>query len=145
MTKEIAIKIGKIDDILGYLLVAATSTSLCYIGLSDSQAKAQADMTRYFHRAKSRGFGGLAVTQPSPPPRILEEGFAAIADLCYGRMPLRLPPFEAWGTPFQQKVWAELLTIKRGETRTYQEVAAKLGCRSFRAVGGRWAATPWAS
>lgn len=41
------------------------------------------------------------------------------------------------GTPFQEKVWAYLLTIPIGETRTYSQVAAAVGQpRGARAVGG---------
>ena len=40
------------------------------------------------------------------------------------------------GTPFQQKVWAALLQIPWGETRTYGQVAAMIGQpKACRAVG----------
>ncbi|MRW93274.1 methylated-DNA--[protein]-cysteine S-methyltransferase [Duganella sp. FT80W] len=40
------------------------------------------------------------------------------------------------GTEFQRKVWAALLTIPFGETRTYGEIAAQIGLPSaVRAVG----------
>lgn len=45
-------------------------------------------------------------------------------------------PFSFKGTEFQMKVWKELLNIPYGETRTYKEVAEKIGCpKGFRAVG----------
>ena len=31
------------------------------------------------------------------------------------------------GTPFQQKVWAALRTIPRGEVRTYTDIAVQIG------------------
>ncbi len=31
------------------------------------------------------------------------------------------------GTPFQQKVWAELCNIPYGQTRTYEDIAKKIG------------------
>lgn len=41
------------------------------------------------------------------------------------------------GTPFQQKVWAELEKIPFGETVTYGELACRVGSpMAFRAVGG---------
>lgn len=43
-------------------------------------------------------------------------------------------PLVAEGTPFQQKVWHELLKIPLGETRTYGEIAKKINS-SPRAVG----------
>lgn len=47
------------------------------------------------------------------------------------RVKLRFP-----GTPFQQKVWKELLAIPYGETRSYQEMAQAVGsAKAVRAVG----------
>jgi methylated-DNA-[protein]-cysteine S-methyltransferase len=43
-------------------------------------------------------------------------------------------PLAPVGTPFQQRVWAALLAIPYGETRTYAEVARALGTGP-RAVG----------
>jgi methylated-DNA-[protein]-cysteine S-methyltransferase len=40
------------------------------------------------------------------------------------------------GTPFQQRVWQELLTIPHGKTRSYSEVAVAIGApKAVRAVG----------
>lgn len=45
-------------------------------------------------------------------------------------------PFSFKGTEFQEKVWKELLNIPYGETRTYKEMAEKVGCpKGPRAVG----------
>lgn len=52
------------------------------------------------------------------------------------------PPAAPPGTDFQKRVWAELLEIPRGETRTYGEIAGRVGCRSARAVGGAVGANP---
>lgn len=47
------------------------------------------------------------------------------------------------GTPFQRAVWAELLRIPYGETRTYGEIARALGKpQAFRAVGAANHANP---
>lgn len=41
------------------------------------------------------------------------------------------------GTPFQKKVWAELLKIPYGQTASYKDIALRIGHqRSYRAVGG---------
>jgi len=46
-------------------------------------------------------------------------------------------PFSFKGTSFQESVWNELLNIPYGETRTYKELAEKVGCpKGSRAVGG---------
>jgi methylated-DNA-[protein]-cysteine S-methyltransferase len=45
-------------------------------------------------------------------------------------------PLDFAGTPFQKRVWAELLNIPFGQTRTYAEIATAIGKpRAFRAVG----------
>ena len=45
-------------------------------------------------------------------------------------------PLDFAGTDFQKKVWAALLTIPFGETRSYGQIAAQIGSpRAVRAVG----------
>jgi methylated-DNA-[protein]-cysteine S-methyltransferase len=45
-------------------------------------------------------------------------------------------PLDFGGTPFQKKVWSELLNIPFGQTRTYGQIANAIGkSRAFRAVG----------
>lgn len=61
--------------------------------------------------------------------RQLEEYFAG------GRTTFSLP-LDFLGTPFQRLVWAALLTIPCGETRSYSEIAQQIGNpRAVRAVG----------
>ena len=51
----------------------------------------------------------------------------------------------AQGTPFQQKVWAALRTIPRGEVRTYTDIAVQIGHpSSARAVANACAKNPYA-
>lgn len=53
-----------------------------------------------------------------------------------GKDPGFLPPLHPQGSPFRQTVWNILLTIPRGQTMTYGEIARRLGVRSAQAVGG---------
>lgn len=47
------------------------------------------------------------------------------------------------GTPFQKKVWKVLLSIKKGKTITYKELAKKVGKpKAVRAVGNAVGANP---
>jgi methylated-DNA-[protein]-cysteine S-methyltransferase len=51
----------------------------------------------------------------------------------------------AKGTDFQKKVWKALLTIPKGEVRTYSWVATKIGTpKAVRAVGSAVAKNPLA-
>ena len=46
-------------------------------------------------------------------------------------------PLELNGTEFQKKVWNELCNIPYGETRSYKDIAEKIGNpKAVRAVGG---------
>lgn len=55
-----------------------------------------------------------------------------------------LPPLDlSCGTKFRLRVWAELLRIPRGDTRSYGGIAEELGKRrAARAVGGACGANP---
>ena len=45
-------------------------------------------------------------------------------------------PIDYAGTPFQEKVWKELQNIPYGETRSYEDIAARIGSpKAVRAVG----------
>lgn len=52
-----------------------------------------------------------------------------------GKKPDFTPPLKPQGTPFQQKVWGELLNIPYGATVSYSEIARRIGCRSAQAIG----------
>ncbi|MGN0886906.1 MAG: methylated-DNA--[protein]-cysteine S-methyltransferase [Candidatus Spyradenecus sp.] len=68
-------------------------------------------------------------------PPVVQRARAWVADYFRGRFrPLDFP-IEARGTPFQLRVWAFVRELAVGETRSYGEVAAALGCGSARAVG----------
>ena len=47
-------------------------------------------------------------------------------------------------TPFQRKVYLELLKVPAGETITYGELARRIGCRSAQAVGQALKRNPFA-
>ncbi len=51
-----------------------------------------------------------------------------------GDDPGPLPAHELGGSAFQQRVWLEMLSIPRGQTRSYGEVARRIG-NAPRAVG----------
>ena len=53
-----------------------------------------------------------------------------------GDTPDFTPRLAPQGTPFQQSVWRELLTIPYGQTVSYGHIAQRLHCRSAQAVGG---------
>src|ERR1700753_350160 len=76
----------------------------------------------------------IVTQEPSHPilreaERQLREYFAAPPTRCD-------LPLDFAGTDFQKKVWAALLTIPFGETRSYAQIAAQIGSpKAVRAVG----------
>ena len=66
---------------------------------------------------------------------VLREAKAWLDDYFAGKIPAQTPKLRPRGTAFQQRVWAELLRIPRGETVTYGTLAERLGSHA-RAVGG---------
>ncbi len=108
---------------LGPMLVAATDKGVCCLAFNEGEA----ELRLRFPRAELAPAGDDlrdlfaqvvdAVEQPGP-------GSAAI-------------PLDVKGTAFQQRVWAELRRIPKGETRSYGQLAAALGNpKASRAVGG---------
>ena len=72
---------------------------------------------------------------PRETPLLLEGRRQVLEYLAGERRKFDLP-LAPQGTPFQKRVWAELLEISYGQTRTYRDVALAVGCpKGFRAVG----------
>lgn len=65
----------------------------------------------------------------------MKETFRWLDTYFASRNPERVPPLRPQGTPFQQRVWRELLEIPYGCTATYGDIARRVGCRSAQAVG----------
>jgi methylated-DNA-[protein]-cysteine S-methyltransferase len=68
----------------------------------------------------------------------------ALHQVLAGKDASKLPPLDWFGgTEFQQAVWAAMLKIKVGETRSYGEIAQAIGRpKAVRAVGGACGANP---
>ena len=81
--------------------------------------------------------GGTAAAQSDPNTAARAAGeFTGWIDT--GATPTLAPI----GSPFRQGVWAALLRIQRGQTKTYGDLAHQLGCRSAQAIGGAVGANP---
>ena len=74
--------------------------------------------------------------QAGPETPLLAEARNQLEQYFSGTLRSFTLPLRPEGTPFQQKVWAALLQIPWGETRTYGQVAAMIGQpKACRAVG----------
>jgi AraC family transcriptional regulator of adaptative response/methylated-DNA-[protein]-cysteine methyltransferase len=113
---------------LGQVLLAATAKGLCRLAFQEGEA----DLRAQFPRAELVR-GGL-------PDGLAE---AVLARIEHGADNAEAIPLDTGGTPFQQRVWAQLRAIPKGETRSYAQIAAALGQpRATRAVGGANGANP---
>jgi O-6-methylguanine DNA methyltransferase len=84
---------------------------------------------------------------PAPNPKLrgwFNLAAKAINAALAGRALPKLPPLDlAQGTEFHQAVWRALTEIPTGETRTYKQIAARLGRpKAARAVGQACGANP---
>jgi methylated-DNA-[protein]-cysteine S-methyltransferase len=78
----------------------------------------------------------LDVAGDAPDHPVLMETERQLADYFAGRRKAFDLKLDFAGTHFQKKVWAALLTIRFGETRTYSEIARQIGApNAVRAVG----------
>jgi AraC family transcriptional regulator of adaptative response/methylated-DNA-[protein]-cysteine methyltransferase len=118
-----------VDSDYGRVLVAATHKGIAAVFLGDSDRSLEQELKRDFPAAHlERDDGALQ-------PRV-----KSVLSRLYGKKPTALDaqdvPFDIVGTAFQWKVWKALTEIPPGQTRTYGEIAKRIGRPgSARAVG----------
>ena len=126
---------AEFDTPVGSMLCATSERGLAYVRLP---------------RASGRGFAGWL--RKHAPGAEVRAGFAPnraaaqqILEYLDGKRVAFDLPLDLRGTDFQRRVWAELLAIPYGETRTYAELARTLGePGAARAVGTANGANPCA-
>jgi AraC family transcriptional regulator of adaptative response/methylated-DNA-[protein]-cysteine methyltransferase len=119
---------------LGRLLVATTPRGLCSVTLGDSDQALEAVLKKEFPGARVA----------AGDPRLAGWVEQIVSSLDPGAPDVRLP-MDVRATAFQRQVWRELQDIPRGETRTYLEVARRIGRPSAsRAVARACATNPLA-
>jgi AraC family transcriptional regulator, regulatory protein of adaptative response / methylated-DNA-[protein]-cysteine methyltransferase len=117
---------------LGRLLVAATERGLCAVRFGDKESSLQAELRDDFSAAEIRRDDRELKPLADQVLRLLSEPVTA------GAIPLDIQ-----GTAFQQRVWNALRQIPRGETRSYAQIATKIGKpEAVRAVANACASNP---
>jgi len=102
---------------LGRLLVAATERGVCRVALADNAGILEQDLLAEFPNAR-------VVEDKSGK---LHGWVTAILAYLEGREPDLDLPLDIRATAFQRRVWQELQKIPFGQTRTYADVARRLG------------------
>ncbi len=112
---------------LGPLVAGATSEGVCLLEYSD----------RRMLETEFATLGKLFEARPVPGTnQHLERLHGELEGYFAGTLRAFSVPLVYPGTPFQRRVWEQLLAIPYGETRSYQQVAAALdGPKAVRAVG----------
>src|SRR5690606_28124251 len=101
---------------LGPMVAAATAQGLCLLTFAEEAAEALARLRRYIP--------GPVIDRWHPR---LEQTQEELTQYFTGQRRTFSVPLLAPGTPFERRVWSELLRIPYGETRSYKEIAAAIG------------------
>jgi len=118
---------GEIESPLGTLIVIASDEGLCLLEFHDRRAlPTQLAVVEKRHCAGIEPGSNPVIAQTREELRQYFEGSRTEFDV-----PLDLP-----ATPFQRLVWDELLRIPFSETRSYAQIAERVGKpKGVRAVG----------
>lgn len=117
------------DCSIGLLLVAETAQGICSVNIGDSEEKLIEALHSEYPRAM--------ITRTDTVRNRIE---AILGYLDGSKLAL---PFDVQGTDFQRRVWAAILSIPYGHTKSYNELAAKIGRPSAtRAVANACGANP---
>jgi AraC family transcriptional regulator of adaptative response/methylated-DNA-[protein]-cysteine methyltransferase len=117
---------------VGRVLVAATPKGVCAVKLGNNDAELVALLTSEFPEAQiARG------------DATMQEWVRGVVEMIAGRQPSHDVPMDIRGTAFQMSVWKELQRIPAGKTRSYGEIAKRIGRpKASRAVARACAANP---
>lgn len=134
---EAGISRRRIDSPLGPMVAEANSAGICRLEFIDPARPEPGDA-----QSTTSGEGDQDLVGEGDQHRVGEGGqhLDLLRDElnCYFSGSLRTfsVPLSYQGTPFQQRVWEQLLQIPYGETRSYEDVARALGMpAAVRAVG----------
>lgn len=120
------------ESAVGKMLVAATQRGICAVRFGDNAKLLERELRQEFHAADIHR-----------EDAVLRRFVSSILTALSAQKPLLDLPLDIRATAFQQKVWSELRQIPAGETRSYSDVARKIGDPSAtRAVARACASNP---
>lgn len=116
---------------IGRMLLAATSKGVCSVQFGESEGTLESELRREYPRAEiTRSDKALARWVRAIQGRIRGENAKAL-------------PLDIQATAFQRLVWEQLRQIPYGDTRSYGEVARRIGRpKAARAVARACASNP---
>ncbi len=117
---------GFVDTPLGPVVIATVDDGVCLVEFSSRR------MLEHNYR-QIRALYGLPVLPVSSP--VLDRLKRELDEYFGGRLKKFSVPPVMRGTPFQERVWTELMRIPYGATVSYQDIARRIGdSRAARAV-----------
>src|SRR5258708_292622 len=130
--KDMNINYTIVDSKVGKLMVARTEKGICAVSFGDNAAELKNELEKEFFSATIE-----------KNDAVLKDAVTAILKSLDGEKTILTLPLDLRASAFQMRVWSELRKIPYGETRTYGQIAAKLGSpKSFRAVARACATNP---
>ena len=130
--KGMKISFAIADSALGKLLVAATQKGICSVSFGDNEKELKHELEQEFFAAE--------ITKDDA---VLKTAVDSILRGMNGARSILALPLDIRGTAFQMRVWSELRKIPYGETRSYADVAQKIGNpNAVRAVARACATNP---
>ena len=116
-----------VESPLGPLVCGATSEGICLLEFTDRRM-----LETQFTTLRKRFACAIVPGENEHLDRLRDE----LADYFAGNRQRFSVPLVYPGTPFERRVWDELLRIRYGETRSYDALARTIGCAGApRAVG----------
>lgn len=117
---------------IGKILVASSNKGVCMVSMGESDVGLERVLHNRFPRESVRKDNAG-----------MEKTVSAIQEMVDGRRSPSTMKFDLDGTDFQKRVWAELLKIPSGQTRSYAEIAESIGHpNAYRAVANACGANP---
>jgi len=101
---------------LGRLLVAATGRGISAVSLGDADGPLESALRSEYPEARIER-----------DDRSLRPWVAGVLERIAGQEPAAALPVDVKATAFQRRVWEELQAIPRGQTRSYGEIARRIG------------------
>jgi AraC family transcriptional regulator of adaptative response/methylated-DNA-[protein]-cysteine methyltransferase len=127
-----AVSLSWMETPLGPMIAGATREGICLLEFTDRRAleRELADLRRRHGLPALAGEGDLI-------PRLRAE----LGLYFEGKLKSFTVPLAPAGSPFERRVWDELLKIPYGATRSYEEIAVSAGvpgaCRAVGSANGR--------
>ena len=130
--KDMTINYTIADSRLGKLLVAATNKGICAVSFGDGEDQLLDELKQEFWAARIENSDAT-----------LKDAVSAILRSLDGEKTILNLPLDLRASAFQMRVWSELRKIPCGETRSYGQIAEKLGSpNAVRAVARACATNP---